>query len=276
MAVGLRWHYDVTGAEPIIRDIRVYNSGALEKGTAMCAGPVATGNNGACAIVADGNVLSNIMGVLQEDLTAAQCLGVVATGVDKYAKLIINPGAIWLGKYSTHADDDEVNTSASTTGKVLTATMVTDHFRCWAYVTDTGSSTGGFGNLFQVGAVSTTASITAATDYDDYLLGNTTSDTFIVLPAPWYVDVAGGGVELSEATGINAMQIAPYETTAAAGSGLILENYIQSSQRPLTPLNCAQHSGKNYKAEDPDFYGDIYFTEHLLCAGAPVNNRVIT
>ena len=276
MAVGLRWHYDVTGAEPIIRDIRVYNVGALEKGTAMCAGPVATAENTGCAIVADGNVLSNIIGVLQEDLTAAEALGVVATGVDKYAKLIINPMAIWLGKYSTHADDDEVNTSADSTGKVITCTMVTDHERGWAYVTDTGSSTGGFGNLFQIGASGTTATITAATSYDDYLLGNTTSDTFIVLPAPWYVDVAGGGVELSEATGINAMQIAGYETTAAAGSGLIIENYIQSSRRSLEPLVCAQHSGKNYKDEDPDFFGDLYFCEHLLCAGAPVNNRVIT
>ena len=68
MAEGLKWHYDVTGAEPIIRDTRIYNSGALERGTAMCAGPVATAENTGCAIVADGDVLSNIIGVLQEDV----------------------------------------------------------------------------------------------------------------------------------------------------------------------------------------------------------------
>ncbi len=275
MAVGLRWHYDVTGAEPIIRDIRVYNVGALESGTAMCAGPVATDENGGCAIVADGNVLTNIIGVLQEPLTAAQALGVVATGVDKYAKLIINPFAVWLGKYSFHADDDEVTTTA--TPKVLTQTMVDSHERGWAYVTSTGSSAGGFGNLFQIGASSTTTAITAATSYDDYMtatLANT--DTFIVLPAPFYWDVATGGVELSEATGINAMQIAGYETTAAAGSGLILENYIQSKARSLEPLVCAKHSGNNYATENPDFFGDIMFCEHLLCAGGNTAARTIT
>jgi len=276
MARGLQWHYDVTGAEPIIRDIRVYNVGALVAGTAMCAGPVGTAENGGCAIVADGNVLTNIIGVLQEPLTAAECLGVVATGVDKYAKIIINPMAVWLGLYSQHADDDEANTSADSTGKTITMTAVGSHERGWAYITDAGSTTGGFGNLFQIGASTSTTSITAATSYDDYLLGNSTSDTFIVLPAPWYWDVATGGVELSEATGQVAMQIAGYETTAAAGSGLILENYIQSKVRALQPLNCAQHSGKNYANEDPDLLGDIIFCEHLLCAGGNTAARTIT
>ena len=275
MAVGLRWHYDVTGAEPIIRDIRVYNVGALYNGTAMCAGPVGTAENVGCAIIADGNVISNIIGVLQEDLAAADILSVVAAGTDKYGKIIINPFAIWLGKYSFHADDDEVTTT--TTAATLTQTMVTDHERGWAYVTNSGSSAGGFGNLFQIGSSTGTTAIVAATTYTSGLkttLANT--DTFIVIPPPWYVDVAGGGVELSEASGINAMQIAGLETTAAAGAGLIIENYIQSSRRSLEPLNSSQHSGKNYADENPDFFGDLYFCEHCLAAGAPVNNRVIT
>ena len=275
-AEGLKYHYDVTGAEIILRDIRIYNSGALLAGTAMASGPVATAENCGAAIVADSDVLSNIIGVLNEDVTAANALSVVATGVDFYAKLIINPFAVYLGKYSEHADDDSANTSASSTGKVLTATMVTDHERGWAYITDTGSSTGGFGNLFQIGASSTTASITAATSYDDNMLGNTTNDTFIVMAAPYSADVAGQGIDLSEATGQISMQLAGYNSTAGAGSGLILENYIKSSIRPMEPLVCSRHSGYNYKGEDPKFYGDIIFTEHLLCAGGQVNNRVIT
>lgn len=277
MAVkGLQWHYDVTGAEPIIRDTRVYNVGALLKGTAMASGPVATAENTGCAIVADSDVLSNIIGVLNEDLTAAQALSVVATGVDKYAKIIINPFAVWLAQYSTHADDDSANTSASSSGKVLTATMVTDHERGWAYVTSTGSTAGGFGNLFQIGAATSTTSITAATDYDNNLLAVTTSDTFIVMHAPYGSDVAGQGIDLSEATGQVSMQLAGYNATAGAGSGLVIENYITSKNRPMEPLVASRHSGYNYAAENPTFYGDLMFTEHLLCAGGQVNNRVIT
>jgi len=267
MAVGLRWHYDVNGAEPIIRDMRVYNVGALSKGTAMCQAACTTEEAAGCATVAAGNVLSNIIGVLQEDLTAAECLSVVATGVDKYAKLIINPGAVWLAKYSTHADDDEVTTT--TTAKILTQTMVADHERGWAYITDSGSSAGGFGNLFQIGATGTTATITAATSYDDNMKATLAGvDTFIVLPAPYTADVVGGSVSLSAATGIASMQLAGYQTTAAGGDAVILENYISSTRRSIEPLVCAKHSGENYSNEDPDFWGDVHFSDHLLgCTG---------
>jgi len=274
-AEGMRWHYDINGAEPIIRDIRVYNSGALLKGTVMCAGPVSTGNNDGCMIVADSNVLSNIIGVLQEDLSAANCLGVIATGVDFYGKCIINPGAIWLGKYSEHADDDNENTVASATGVLLTATMVTNHYRSWAYITDTGSSTGGFGNLFQVGAISGTASITAATSFAANMAASTTSDTFIVMPAPYGADTAGYGFDLSEATGQISMQLQGYSGTGT-GAMMLIENYITSSLRPLEPLVTAQHSGNNYKGEDPKFYGDVWFPEHLHATGGTACDRVIT
>jgi hypothetical protein len=274
-AEGMKFHYDVTGAEPIIRDIRVYNVGALLKGTAMASGPVATAENTGGVIVADSDVLSNIVGLLMEDMTAAQCLGVVATGVDKYAKILINPFAVYLAKYSTHADDDEVTTT--TTSKILTQTMITDHERGWAYITNTGSSVGGFGNLFQIGASGTTATITAATSYDDNLSAVTLAnvDTFITLVPPYSADVAGYGVDLSEATGQISMQLAGYETTAGAGAAIVLENYITSSFRPMEPLVCAKHSGYNYKSENPKFYGDVMFPEHVLCNGGGPNARVI-
>ncbi len=273
-AEGMKWHYDVSGAEPILRDTRIYNSGALLKGTAMASGPVATAENTGCAIVADSDVLSNIIGVLQEDVSAANALGVVATGVDKYAKLIINPLAVWLIPYSTHADDDEVTTT--TTAKILTQTMVTDHERGWAYVTSTGSSAGGFGNLFQIGASGTTATITAATSYDDNMTATLANvDTFFVMLAPYSADVAGGSVDLSEASGQVSMQLKGYETTAAAGAGLVIENYITSKNRPMEPLVCAKHSGYNYSDENPKFYADLMFSEHVLLGGATVNDRVI-
>lgn len=273
--MGLNWHYDVTGAEPIIRDTRVYNSGALSMGQAMCSGPVATVENGGCAIVADDDVLSNIIGVLNEDLTAAQALSVVATGVDKYAKLIINPFAVWLGKYQQAAATDIINTVATSTGKALTITQVTNHHRGWAYVTNIGGTTGGFGNLFQIGAITGTTVVTAATDYDDHLSAVTTSDTVIILHPPYNADVAGGSVNLVSSATLGS-ELMGMGQGAGAGAAIVIENYIKSNSRPLEMLRAERHSGYNYKAEAPDFYGDLMFSEHLLACGGVVNDRVIT
>ena len=269
MAVkGLKWHYDVTGAEPIVRDLRIYNSGALLAGTAMAYGPVATAENTGCAIVADSNVLSNIIGVLNQDVASADALGVVATGVDKYAKIIINPFAVYLGKYSTHIDDDVPTTAADSSGKSATVTQVTDHERAWVYNKTNG-------NLFQVGATTSTTVLTAATSYDDNLSATGSGDLMMVLPCPYSADKAGGSIDLSEASGQVSMQLAGYNATAGAGSGIILENYITSSSRPMEPLVCAKHSGYEYSSEAPEFYGDVMFSEHLLAAGGVVNTRVI-
>lgn len=271
----MEWHYDVTGAEPIIRDVRVYNNGALTRGQAMAHGAVATAENQGAAIVADDDVLSNIIGVLQEDLSAANALSVVATGVDKYAKLIINPFAVWLTKYSQLAAHDVPITTADATGKSVTITQVTDHERGWVYITNVGSTVGGYGNLFQVGAATSTTALTAATSYDDHLAANIVGDTCIVLHTPFSADVAGGSVNLasSATTGSN---LSGHTASAGAGAALVLENYITSQSRPMEPLVCARHSGYNYKSEAPQFYGDVMFSEHLLACGGVVNTRVIT
>jgi hypothetical protein len=269
---GLRWHYDVTGAEPIIRDVLINNAGAIMyPGT--CVGMLVQTteeNCGAASLIVPAT-LSNVMGVLQELVPVAN-RSYVATGVEHYAKVIINPFAVWLGRYSTEAADDTANTVASATGVVLTeANSIADHERGWAYVTDTGSSVGGFGNLFKIGATSTTTTITATTTYTSGLVGNTTSDTFIILPAIYSSDAIGGSVDLAT----SCMELAGYNTDQAGGAAIILENYIQSSRRSLAPLRNAEHSGKNYKSEDPDFFGDVMFSEHLLACGGVVNDRVI-
>ena len=268
----MKYHYDVTGAEPIVRDMRVYNGGAEMKiGMAVCSGAVATAENTGSVIIADADVLSNIVGVLNETV-AAGSLSVVATGVDYYAKVIINPFAVWLAKYSQAAADDVPATAADADGKTLTITQVTDHERGWAYITNVGGTTGGYGNLFQIGASTDTTVVTAATSYDDNLSGNIIGDTCIVLIPPYSADVAGGSVDLAT----NSIDVAGYNADAAAGSALILDNYITSQYRPLEPLASAKHSGYNYASEAPQFYGDLMFSEHLLANGGVVNDRVIT
>ena len=269
----MNWHYDVTGAEPIIRDIPVYAAAALTRGTAMCSGPVATAVNPGRSIVADPVVLSNIIGVLQEDVTAANALAVAATGYETFAKHIINPFAVYLAAYSELTADQNTVSVADSTGKTITAadTGTADQEGYWFYVTDYASSTGGFGNLFCAGATTGTTVLTAVTSYDDYLNGNVINDRYIGLYARYGATAVGGAVNLAT----NAKDLAGPVATGPAGSAIVLENYIESSRRSLTPLVISEFSGKNYKSEDPRFYGDVMFSEHLLVAGGVVNTRVI-
>jgi len=266
------WHYDYNGGEPVIRDIRVYNAGAeIVEGAAVCSGPVATAENTGSAIQADSDVLSNIIGVTLEAVPAAN-LSVVATGVDYYAKTIINPLGVYLAKYSTAAADDVPITAGDATGKSATVTQVADHERCWVYITSTGGSSNGFGNLFQVGATTGTTVLTAATDYDDNLSLNAIGDTCIVLHADYGADVAGGSVDLAT----NGSDVSGHDAAASAGAAVVIRNYIVSKSRPMEPLTAAAHSGNNYAGEDPAFYADLMFSEHLAVAGGVVNTRVIT
>jgi len=268
----MNWHYDVTGAEPIIRDIPVYAAAALTRGTAMCSGPVATAVNPGRSIVADPVVLSNIIGVLQEDVTAANALAVAATGYETFAKHIINPFAVYLAAYSELTADQNTVSAADATGKTITATDTgtADEEGYWFYITDL-VSTGGFGNLFCAGATTGTTALTAVTDYDNNLVGNVIADRYIGLYSRYASTAVGGAVNLST----NAINLAGPVATGPAGSAIVLENYIESSRRSITPLVISQHSGSNYKAEDPRFYGDVMFSEHLLAAGGVVNTRVI-
>ena len=270
----MRWHYDVTGAEPIIRDIPVYAAAAIGRDTAMCSGAVATDVNNGRAIVAAPTVLSNIIGVIQEDVTAANALAVVLTGYENYAKLIINPFAVWFARYSQLTADLNTITAADTTGKSVTATDTgTAHETgFWVYISSLAGTltTGGYGNLFCVGAVTGTTVLTAVTDYDDNLNGNIVGDRVLAMYARYGSTAVGGAVNLST----NCQNIMGAVAADSTGSAIVLENYIQQTNGPMEPLVIKQHSGKVYK--NAQFYGDLMFSEHLLAAGGCVNDRVIT
>lgn len=266
----MNWHYDVTGAEPIIRDMRVYSATTVNllRGTALRMGAVGSTTTAGCAEIATVAGLENMVGVLQEDLIGDDAhLSVGATGVDKYGKIIINPFAVWLAQYSELAADILTNTAASATGVALTVVaVVTNHFRTWCFVL----SGTGLGNLYQVGAVTGTTVLTAATTYAGSLKANAVNDTFINTHCPWEADVANGSVNLAT----NAIDLAGHDATAGAGDALVLENYIAGGSWPMEPLVAARHSGVNVGA-GCHLYGDVIFSEHLLC-GQGVTSRIIT
>lgn len=271
----MKFHYDLTQAEPIIRDYPCYNASAtgLYRGQVMALeGAITTAANRMFLQTCNAAVVDNVVGVLDEtslDATTSSA----ATGVTVYGKVIINPMAVWLAEYSQHADNDTVNTSADSTGKTTTATFTTDREGDWIYVTGVGSTAGGAGNLSQIGASTSTTSVTAVTSYDDYLKGTNTSDTFIVLTSPFSALAAGGSIDLSAATGENCVKL---KGVAAAGTGavMVLQNYVTHASLPMEPLKVARHSGNNYPYATTKVYADVMLTDHLLL-GATLSTRVI-
>ena len=257
----MNFSYDLVQAEPVIKDMRVYHTSAITRGMVATHGIAATAEMQGCATPAVAATASNTLGTFEEEISAADALSVVATGVDFYGKVMINPFAIYRAKYSQLAADD--TPTSTTTQKILTGTSVTDHERGWAYVTDVGSSTDGFGNLFQIGASTSTTAIVAATDFDDNMVATSNSDTFIVMPAPFSADVIGYGCNLAA----NISDIRGYAGTGGAAI-MVLENYIDNRAYAMQALRASVHSGRNFATDAAQFYADVYLADSVFLSAA--------
>jgi len=270
----MKFHYDLTQAEPIIRDEVVVGTSDIQLGAVVAReGAITSAENRMGLQNATASDLIGVVGVANEfydysahiSTSGSNAATAAATGVSNYIKVIINPMAVWLAEWSQHADNDDVNTSGDATGKVITDTVITDMEGDWAYITNVASSTGGAGNLFMIGASGTTATITACTSYDDHLKGNATNDTYIHIIGAWNAgDVAAETINLSAATGEVGTKIFSLISNPSTGAATILANYITDKGTPLEPLKVERHSGRNFDAASCKLYADIHFPEHIL------------
>lgn len=281
----MRWSYDITQAEPVIRDLPVGGASDILMGAVVAReGAITTALNRFCCQAATASVIDDVVGVTNEfydysahiSNTGSNGATAAATGVTNYIKVIINPTAVWLAEYSQHADDDTVNTSASSTGKTVTATFTTDREGDWIYFTGSGSTAGGAGNLFQIGASNSTTDVTACTSFDDNLKAINTSDTFICIQAPyWGALAAGGSLDLSAATGYAGKAIKG-AATAGTGAMMVIQNYIVDKGNPMESLRVERHSGKNFDYATARLFADVYLLDHLMNGGAIANRPQIT
>lgn len=283
------WHYDLSNAEPIIRDLPVCGTTDILEGAVVGrVGAVTTAENRYAFQNAVYTTLADVVGVATEfyDYSAhisnsgANAATAAATGKTNYIKVIINPLAVWLAEFSQHADDDTaVAGAADTTGKTWTGTCTAPGDNAegnWLYVTANGSTTGGAGNLWQIGLSSTTL-LTAATDYDNYLKGHTTSDTCIILHNPYMAQVVGGSINVSAVAGrigtmIHGSPLAGTDT----GAAITLQLYVTDKGTPLQPLRVEQHSGKNYDYATCRLFGDLFFMDHLCLGGGVATAPLLT
>ena len=275
------WNYDLSNAEPIIRDLPVCGTTDILRGAVVGrVGAVTTAENRYAFQNAVYTTLADVVGVAEElydysehksNYVNSNAATAASTGVTNYIKVIINPLAVWLAEYSQHASDDTaVAGAADTTGKTWTGTMNNpgdDAEGNWLYVTANGGTTGGAGNLWQIGLSSTTV-YTAATHFDDNLKGHLTTDTCIILHNPYMTQVLGGSINVSNTAGrigtmIHGSPLAGTDT----GAAITLQLYVTDKATPLQPLRVEQHSGKNYDSATCHLFADLFFMDHLLLGG---------
>lgn len=279
----MKFHWDLTQAEPIIRDCPVAGTSDILRGAAVALeGAITTAENRWALTNANPAEMSNVVGVSNElydysvhiNNIGTNAASAAATGICNYIKVCINPTAIYLAEWSQHADNDTVNTAASSTGKIITATFTTDREGDWVYVTNVGSQTGGKGNLFMIGLSTSTTSVDAATLFDDYLKPVNTADTFIVVYNPYSALAAGGSIDLSAAT-TDAGTTLKGAAATGAGALVVLQSYVTDKATPMEVLRVERHSGKNYDSATCKLFSDVQFSDHLLL-GASVSDRIIS
>src|SRR3990167_1657337 len=281
------WQYDLAQGEPIVRDLATASASDILEGAVVSRdGGIDTALNNFGVLNADATV-SDVIGVAAEfyDFSAhisnngSNAATAAATGITNYMKVIINPLAIWLAEWSQETADDTVNTAADTSGKTVTGTFTSpgdDVEGCWVYITNKGSSSGGAGNLFQIGDASTTV-WTACTSFDDNLAGNLATDTYIKIMAPYFATVAGGSINVSTTTAVLGTHLLGNDLVGDdAGAIMSIQNWIQDRNTGLQVLRVERHSGKTFDAATCHLFSSIQLLDHLLLGGGVATAPLIT
>ena len=257
-----RWHYDLSGAEPIERNVLVYDAALIDVGEFVMLGTTDPDSNadhgvsfitcttGSSAEMTDGLGISlmkrNTSGpdpAIVGDTESVADLPDTAT--PPFNKCIINPFAVYLAEYD-QADTMAVASSSTTT---ITVTSLEDDIDTgWIFMV-TAAVSGNDANLRQL-----TASASGSATMDAALTGgNETSGTAIkILPTH------------HRTTDLNAAGTA-LGTNAAIGSGVslgVLENYVIDDGLSFQPLRNSKHRGLDLTG-NARFFADVALLDSI-------------
>jgi len=261
----MKWHYDLTGAEPIERYVQVYDAALIDLGELVMLGttdPDSNADHGIAMVTAYTGSSAEAVDALGISLMARNTSGPnpnsAATSGDTvsvaslpdvanppYNKCIINPFAVYLAEYD-QADTLAIASSSTTT---VTITSLEDDIDTgWIFVV-TAAVSGNDANLRQLSA----SAAGSATMDSAFTGGDETSGTGIkILP------VNHRTTDLNAAaTGLGS--------NAAIGSGVslhVLENYIQDDGWSLQPLRARRHRGLDLTG-NAHFFADVALLDHL-------------
>jgi len=247
----MRFHYDLSGAEPIVRDVPVYDAADMANGELVMLGasdPDSAADMGVAFVTAYASASAteavDALGIINEDFATAATIDNTPVQGSKYLKAIINPFAVYLAEYSQHADDDVAVTTGGVSTTVTVTNLEDDIDAGWLYFC---LASGGAQGALRLITAAATGSCTI-----DSALTTTTSDAFVkILPVNHRL------------TSLNASAKALL-SKAAAGSGTmihILENYIEANGIPFKALRYAD-KGKN-GLTGVRVYADIKLIDHV-------------
>ena len=275
----MRWAYDLTGAEPIIKDIPVYDAALLDNGELLMKGTevVGTTNGGISAITAYNATAANsaidAIGILQESTyesggTAPTTVyaGTGSSGV-YLGKTIINPFAVYRAEVNQASTTDVACESSSTTTNIYETIATTDEaIGAWIYFTGTSTTAAIKYSLRCITDSETTYAVVPALDATP-----ATTDVYIIIqPAHQYslnLDPVSKGMDsvdtltaaMSNATGDNLRIVDAWVESAGLGM-LSLCGYVNRD------LNISLGSMK--LDSSAKFYNDIVMKDHIFNAEA--------
>ena len=256
-----KFHYDLTGAEPIIRDYRIYDSAALAQGEFLQLGTTDPDSNADMSLAlitgynaTAANTCIDAVGILNENTFATTVPSTAPDSAPTFGKVICNPFAVYLTEQSLAAADDVAITSTSTT--TLTVPSLADDIDgYWAYFPLTASGVKGSLRLI-------TASASGSCTMDSALTttGNGSDTVVLISPEMKYsfnLEAAATKVSSSNCQAANE-----------ATNIRILQTYIDRDlglevMRPATHL--ALNNLDTVKGgTGPRFYYDLLLKDHIF------------
>ena len=274
-----KFHYDITGAEPIVRDCPVYDAATLVKGEFVIKDATNAADNH--RLITGAASLVDAVGIMNETLaltdsadygdfvttaktTTADAISSVAaggattaySGGNRYGKVIINPFAVYLTEYSQAAADDVALTQAWSTTTLTIGSLEDNWDGGWVLGANQSATSNFEGQLRHV----TAAAAGSCTLNAAPTVAGTTDDMIIkILPVnKILLDLNAGATAIASNAAVDTF------------TAVIVENYITSPNKPLEPLRSGAHAydisasaislnlGSSVKA-----YADVLLYDHL-------------
>jgi hypothetical protein len=275
-----KWHYDLTGAEPIIRDVVMYDAALIDNGEFIMQNPAAANKQEFITGFVDSSAsMVNGLGISLEGIdtagstgggggvngnlpklkpfdTAASIATDTAVG-QRWGKAIINPFAVYLTEYSQAAGDDEVATTTETADTTITMTAIEqDIDGGWMYSTHLSPVASERGQLRYISAVAanTLTYLTAAT-----YTGSSTTLIKIVPINHELIDLTADGksiaTDLAASSCISLKSIQNYISPGTGFAGGKGTGSIDVLREKL-------HDNSNFYGAGTKFYSDLILLNH--------------
>jgi hypothetical protein len=273
----MKWTYDLTGAEPIIKDVAVYDATTIQDGELLQLGLAAagfytagtgTGFASACPTTVGATQGINALGIALETKTTADTPSIAAlhnltTGAFCYVKAIINPFAVyraWVNTSSTGTvANNQITAASSATATdlaqvVLSVLGTTGYFDSqWVYFS--ASAGANYGQLRMIASSASAATLTL----DTACLSTFSSDKCSFISQPGTAP---------NVLGLEAMNVGQCSSDPATATNLmVVENYIDRGLG-IELLREKAHAGgrvslNSAQAKVAKFYQDIICTDHI-------------